>query len=85
VTNAHVANGTEKIRVTTLSGEVIHFETIMDGFNEVTDISLLRVKVPTSELAQRALKLAREGTIRLGDHVVVLGNPTGLKGIVSDG
>jgi serine protease Do len=80
VTNAHVIEGADAIRV------ILHDETTLDaevvGTDAMTDIAVLRVDAP------RGLPAARWGDsdqVRVGDWVMAIGNPFGLGGTVTTG
>jgi trypsin-like peptidase len=94
VTNAHVAKACRVIILTTLEGKRLIFDK-WDGYDEIHDIALARVKDDGS-LASLSLPLFSpaslpEGAVELkndpreGDHILVIGNPEGLTGTVSDG
>ena len=82
VTNAHVVNGAQKIKITLTDGRELEAELV--GEDAGADVSVLKVK-PERLMA---LKLADSDQLRVGDFVVAVGNPFGLgqtatSGIVS--
>jgi serine protease Do/serine protease DegQ len=82
VTNAHVVNGAQKIKITLTDGRELEAELV--GEDAGADVSVLQVK-PERLVA---LKLADSDKLRVGDFVVAVGNPFGLgqtatSGIVS--
>lgn len=82
VTNAHVINGAQKIKITLVDGRELDAELV--GEDAGADVSVLRVK-PERLVA---LRLADSDNLRVGDFVVAVGNPFGLgqtatSGIVS--
>jgi hypothetical protein len=83
VTNAHVVDKYE-MRMTTLLGRRLYFDR-WDGFNELADISIMRIKDDLQEpLANIALPIS-PGTADEGEHILVIGNPEDVTGTVSDG
>ncbi|MHA1540371.1 MAG: Do family serine endopeptidase [Alphaproteobacteria bacterium] len=80
VTNAHVIGDAEEIEVTLSDDRKLVAEII--GIDKKTDIALL--KVPT----QKALPFVEWGSsdkMRVGDWILVIGNPFGLGGTVTSG
>ena len=79
VTNNHVVDGAQKVEVTTDDGKVHTAKVI--GTDPRTDLALIKVdgisNFPYAKLS--------EGTARIGDWVLAVGNPFGLGGTVTAG
>jgi serine protease Do len=79
VTNNHVADGADKVEVTTDAGKTYTAKVI--GTDPRTDIALIKVEggadFPFVKLS--------EGKARIGDWVLAVGNPFGLGGTVTAG
>ncbi|HLK09918.1 MAG TPA: trypsin-like peptidase domain-containing protein [Candidatus Binatia bacterium] len=73
VTNQHVIQGADRLRVRLAPGEEVDARLI--GADERTDVALLRVAA-THPLP--TLELGDSDALAAGDWVVTLGNPTGL-------
>jgi serine protease Do len=81
VTNNHVVEETERIRVTLADGESYPAEVI--GTDPSTDIAVLRVAAPRK---LPVLRLGDSDGIRVGDWAIAVGNPFGkLEGSVTVG
>lgn len=81
VTNNHVVEGCDRIRVTTSEGESYSAEIV--GLDPSTDIAVLRVE--TSRRLPMVL-LGDSEAIRVGDWAIAIGNPFGkLEGSVTVG
>jgi serine protease Do len=83
VTNNHVVQGAERIRVRVASGEELDARVV--GADETTDIALVHVKAPA---ALPTLAFGDSDALQVGDWVLAIGNPFGLSqtataGIVS--
>jgi Do/DeqQ family serine protease len=79
VTNHHVVNGADEIRVGLQDGRTLKAELV--GSDPEVDIAVL--KVPAERLT--ALKLADSTRVQVGDFVVAIGNPFGLGQTVTTG
>ena len=79
LTNAHVVDGAEEIRVTLQDDRSFTAEIV--GSDRGSDIALLRIEA--DDLAE--LKLADSDAIEVGDFVVAIGNPFGLGHSVTSG
>ncbi len=83
VTNGHVIDGADEVRVTfhddvTLTAEVI-------GHDEKTDIAVLKV-TPNGKIKKFSeVKFGDSDTLRVGDWILAIGNPFGLGGTVTAG
>ena len=82
VTNNHVIDGTEDIKISLSDGRTLDAEIV--GTDALTDLALLRVSNPQSE-AFEYVELARDLDIRVGDWVVAVGNPFELGGTATAG
>jgi S1-C subfamily serine protease len=75
VTNAHVVNGATAVNVTFPDGPTVAAHVI--GKDEQTDIAVLAVDPAGLDL--QPLEFGDSATVRPGDPVVAVGNPTGLQ------
>lgn len=80
VTNHHVVSNAREIRIETYDGEVLNATVV--GTDEKTDIALLKVE---SGRPLQPLEFADSDDARVGDHVLVIGNPHGFGFSVSTG
>ncbi len=80
VTNNHVIDGADEIRVTLHDNTQLTAKLI--GRDTKTDIALLKVDSPKP---LPAVKFGNSDTARVGDWVVAIGNPFGLGGSVTVG
>ncbi len=80
VTNAHVIQDADKVRVTLHDDTTMPAEVI--GRDEKTDLALLKV---TTTHKMTAVKFGDSEPLRVGDWVVAIGNPFGLGGTVTTG
>jgi S1-C subfamily serine protease len=82
LTNNHVIEGASKIQVKL--GESDHEYTAeVVGTDPASDLALLKVSAPTSELTP--LTLGDSSKMEVGDPVVAIGNPFGLDRTVTSG
>jgi Do/DeqQ family serine protease len=79
ITNAHVIEGAEEIRVTLQDDRSFDAEVV--GADRGSDIALLRI--PAERLTE--LKMADSSSAEVGDFVVAIGNPFGLGHTVTSG
>jgi Do/DeqQ family serine protease len=79
LTNAHVIEGAEEIRVTLQDDRSFDAEVV--GTDRGSDIALLRI--PAERLTE--LKMADSSKAEVGDFVVAIGNPFGLGHTVTSG
>jgi Do/DeqQ family serine protease len=79
LTNAHVIDGAEEIRVTLQDDRSFDAEVV--GTDRASDIALLRI--PAERLVE--LKMADSSAAEVGDFVVAIGNPFGLGHTVTSG
>src|SRR4051812_28747819 len=81
VTNEHVVEGATSIRVTFSNGTSSTASLV--GSDASTDLAVIRVSAPASQLHQ--LRLADSSEVSVGDAVVAIGNPFGLDNTVTSG
>ena len=82
LTNNHVVEGASKITVTLGASNQTHPAKVI-GADPATDLALLEVDAPKSEL--HPLALGRSDQVQVGDPVVAIGNPFGLDRTVTSG
>jgi S1-C subfamily serine protease len=82
VTNNHVVEGATKVEVKLGSSDTQH-EAEVVGTDPATDVALLKVDVPASQL--HPLSLGDSSKVNVGDPVVAIGNPFGLDRTVTAG
>ena len=75
LTNNHVVAGAQSIRVKLGSDQTSHDAEVV-GSDPATDLALLRVDAPRSDL--QPLALGDSSNVNVGDPVVAIGNPFGL-------
>ena len=80
VTNRHVIEGAQSLRVTLAGGEVYEHVFLVSE-DAVRDLAILRI--PATGLA--ALRFGDDRRAETGDPVYVMGNPRGLEGTFTDG
>ncbi|MDW6001762.1 Do family serine endopeptidase [Vibrio mangrovi] len=80
VTNYHVINGADKIRVKLYDGREYKAELV--GGDKMSDIALVKLE-KAKNLTQ--IKLSDSDKIRVGDFAVAIGNPFGLGQTVTSG
>ncbi len=81
VTNYHVINGADSIKVQLKDGREYDGELI--GGDEMSDIALLKLEDKAKNLTQ--IELADSDKLRVGDFTVAVGNPFGLGQTVTSG
>jgi Do/DeqQ family serine protease len=79
LTNNHVIDGADDIKVTLTDGRTLTAEIV--GRDPDTDVAV--IKVPAERLT--ALSLPSNDSLRVGDFVVAVGNPFGLGQTVTSG
>lgn len=84
LTNFHVVEGAQTIRVTLFNGET--YEATLVGQDPVNDIAVLRIPAPPDQLFP--VPFGDSARLRVGQRVIAIGNPFGLErtmtlGIVS--
>jgi serine protease Do len=80
VTNYHVINGAEKIRVKLHDGR--EYDAEMVGGDQMSDVALLKLE-KAKNLTE--IKIADSDNLRVGDFTVAIGNPFGLGQTVTSG
>jgi len=80
VTNNHVVDGADEIRVRLSDGKELEAELI--GSDALTDLAVLKVKADKS---RAFVEFSDDVNLRVGDWVVAVGNPFGLSGTVTSG
>ncbi len=79
LTNSHVINGADKVTVTLKDGRV--FEGKVRGFDEVTDLAVVKINGTNLPVAP----LADSDLVQVGDWAIAVGNPLGLDNTVTLG
>jgi serine protease Do len=80
VTNNHVIGNTTRVQVSLQNGR--EYQARVVGFDELTDIALLRIEDRT---ALPAVALGSSAAMRVGNWVLAAGNPFGLGGSITVG
>jgi putative serine protease PepD len=80
-TNQHVVDGATSIEVTFADGKTASAKVV--GTDRSTDVAVIQVDAPKSEL--HPLTFADSNGVQVGDGVVAIGSPFGLKGTVTTG
>jgi serine protease Do len=81
VTNNHVVEGADKIRVRLAGGKEYH--GTVKGRDPKTDLAIVQITNPPSDLPY--LTLGDSDAVRVGDWVLAVGNPFGLGNTVTQG
>jgi putative serine protease PepD len=81
ITNEHVVDGASSVSVRFADGKSYTAKVV--GKDSSTDVALLKVNAPSSEL--HPLTLADSATVSVGDGVVAIGSPFGLENSVTSG
>lgn len=81
VTNNHVVEGAEEIDVTFSDGTIVEAEVI--GTDPDSDLAVLKVDLPPEGL--QAIELGDSDRLEVGQRVIAIGNPFGLKGTMTTG
>jgi S1-C subfamily serine protease len=82
LTNNHVIEGANRILVK-LGASNKSYSAKVVGADPATDLALLKVEAPASEL--HPLRLGHSSEVEVGDPVVAIGNPFGLDRTVTSG
>ena len=80
VTNNHVIEGSDQIRIRLANGEELDAELV--GADALTDLAVIKVTPPKR---QKFVDFAHDVNLRVGETVVAVGNPFGLGGTVTSG
>ena len=81
VTNHHVVDGADKVKVIFQDDESVDAEVI--GSDEKTDLAVL--KIDTTKHALTDVEFGNSDIMRVGDWIIAIGNPFGLGGTVTAG
>lgn len=81
LTNDHVIAGATRVMVEFSSGKTVKASLV--GTDPSTDVALLTVSVPASQLSP--IPIGDSSKIRIGDPVMAIGNPFGYQGSASAG
>ena len=79
VTNTHVIEGVDEINITLKDGR--EYKAKIVGQDKETDIAIIRVEA--ENLTE--IKIGNSDSLRVGDFVVAIGNPFGLRQTVTSG
>ena len=82
ITNSHVVNNSEKIRVTLSDGS--EYEASLVGDDPATDLAVIRINSDNANHLQW-LKLGDSKKIRVGQIAIAVGNPYGFQCTVTTG
>ncbi|MEO1126458.1 MAG: HhoA/HhoB/HtrA family serine endopeptidase [Cyanobacteria bacterium J06635_15] len=81
LTNAHVINGADRVTVTLKDGR--QFEGMVEGFDELTDLAVVKIDAGSEDLP--VAPLGNSDEIEVGDWAIAVGNPLGLDNTVTLG
>ena len=81
VTNNHVIEGANQIRVTFADGSV--FDADLVGSDPYSDLAVIQVDAPADRL--HPIELADSSLVRVGQLAIAIGNPFGLQGTMTQG
>jgi S1-C subfamily serine protease len=81
LTNYHVVEGAQEIRVTLQSGE--SYEAGIIGYDPPNDMAILKIAAPAEELWP--IELGDSSRLRVGQVVYAIGNPFGLERTMTTG
>jgi putative serine protease PepD len=81
VTNQHVVDGAESIKVTFWNGKTYDAHVI--GTDASTDLAVIKVDAPASMI--HPLEVGDSSALQVGDGVVAIGSPFGLEETVTSG
>ena len=79
LTNHHVVNGADEIKITTFDGRTL--DAVVVGSDERTDIAVISVEA--DDLVE--MPIGDSESVRVGDFVLAIGNPFGLSHTVTSG
>ncbi|MBN1120059.1 MAG: trypsin-like peptidase domain-containing protein [Anaerolineae bacterium] len=82
VTNAHVIQDADEVRVTFYDGMVLRAEVL--GYDTYADLAVLQV-TPPEGITLVAVELGESEDLLVGQRVIAIGNPFGLSGSMSVG
>ena len=75
LTNNHVIEGADKLKVTTTDGNT--FEGKVIGTDDLTDLAVIKIQ---SNESLRSSELGNSDSLKIGQIVIAIGNPFGLAG-----
>ncbi|MCH8329715.1 MAG: trypsin-like peptidase domain-containing protein [Nanoarchaeota archaeon] len=78
VTNYHVVNDANIIRILTYSGDV--YDAALIGYDDIVDVAVLKV-----DASLEKLRFGDSDSVEVGERVIALGNPAGLSFTVTEG
>jgi S1-C subfamily serine protease len=81
LTNYHVVDGAQEIRVTLHNGE--SYEGAIVGYDPPNDMAVLKINAPADELVP--IELGDSSRLRVGQIVYAIGNPFGLERTMTTG
>jgi serine protease Do len=81
LTNNHVIEGADEIKVTTADG--VDYDAEVAGTDDKSDVAVLRLKGTVKDLVP--IVVGDSGKLRVGDVVLAIGNPFGLSQTVTMG
>lgn len=80
ITNHHVLKGSYPAIVKTINGTIYDEIDIID-FNERQDIAILKIK----GFDMPVIQLGNSNNVRVGEKILIIGNPNGLENTIADG
>ncbi|MGD1856206.1 MAG: HhoA/HhoB/HtrA family serine endopeptidase [Leptolyngbyaceae cyanobacterium] len=81
LTNAHVINQADRVTVTLKDGR--HFNGIVEGADELTDLAVVKIDTDSKDLP--VASLGNSDKVAVGDWAIAVGNPLGLDNTVTLG
>lgn len=81
LTNYHVVEGAQEIRVTLQSGE--SYDATIVGYDPPNDVAVVKIKAPSEELIP--IELGDSSRLRVGQIIFAIGNPFGLERTMTTG
>jgi 2-alkenal reductase len=82
ITNAHVIQDSDAVRVTFYDGTVVEAEVL--GFDAYADLAVLEIEAPEG-FSLTAVELGDSDLVQVGQRVITIGNPFGLAGTMTMG
>jgi serine protease Do len=81
VTNNHVIDGADEIRVTFSDGTIVPATVV--GTDVDSDLAVIKVDLPADQL--KPVQMADSNQIKVGQVVIAIGNPFGFSGTMTNG
>jgi S1-C subfamily serine protease len=81
LTNYHVVEGAQEIRVTLDSGET--YDAGLIGYDQPNDMAVLKIDAPAAELVP--IEVGDSTRLKVGQNVFAIGNPFGLERTMTTG